>query len=188
MFFFGFFRQPALQTVTNAGAFALANATSGVGGFLGDLKHAKSKLTDTAGTRLRGTHAFASSDLVDYIASYADGKARPVFSPELGDNRLPIGPVSDKTAEGYSGYVLVGLGLFADDNIPASGSNTQIILCRPDTILQLEGAAIPYLYPPTYAGNLDAVLGVRAYVATIPRFPSGVSVVSGAAYAASTFQ
>jgi hypothetical protein len=62
------------------------------------------------------------------------------------------------------------------------------VIARPDTILQLEGAPIPYCYPPTYAGNLDAVLGARAYVATIPRFPSGVSVISGAAYAASTFQ
>lgn len=175
------------QTVTNAGTFALASATPGVGGFLGDLKKGKSKLTDTAGTRLRGTHCFATSDFVDYIGAYSDGNARPVFAPELDANHLPIRAQGDQGAEGYSGYVLTGLALFADDNIPASGANTQIVVCRADTILQLEGAPIPYLYPPTYAGNLDAVLGVRSYVATIPRFPAGVSVISGAAYAAITF-
>ncbi len=175
------------QTVTNSGSFSLANATAGVGGFLGDLKKAKSKLTDLAGTRIRATHCFAPDDFVDYIGAYSDGNARPVFSPELDDNRLPIRSAGDQNAEGYSGYVLVGLALFADSNIPLSGSNTQIIVCRADTILLLEGAPMPYLYPPTYAGNLDALLGIRAYVATIPRYPSGVAVIGGSAYTASTF-
>ena len=175
-------------SVTNSGSFALANATAGVGGFLGDLKKAKSKLTDQAGTRIRGTHCFALDDFVDYIGAYSDGNARPVFSPELDDNRLPIRSQGDMMAEGYSGYVLGGLALFGDSNIPNSGSgNIQVIVTRADTILLLEGDPIPYCYPPSFAGNLTAVLGVREYVGAIPRWPSGVSVISGAAYAASTF-
>lgn len=175
------------QTVTNSGTFSLANATAGVGGFLGDLKKAKSKLTDLAGTRIRATHCFATDDFVDYIGAYSDGNARPVFSPELDDNRLPIRSQGDQLAQGYSGYVLVGLALFGNSNIPLSGSNTQVIVTRAGTILLLEGEPIPYVYPPTYAGNLDALLGIRAYVATLPRYPAGVAVISGSAYAASTF-
>lgn len=177
-------------SVTNSGSFALTTV-SAVGGFLGDVKKAKSKLTDTAGVRLRGTHLFAVDDFVDYIGSYADAGGRPVFSPSYDDNYPPIRAGADNDpggAEGYSGYLLNGLALFGDSNIPSSGSNLQLIVAKPSTILQLEGAPITYLYPPSYAGSLDAVLGVRQYVSTVARFPSGVSVISGSAYAASTFQ
>lgn len=175
------------QTVTNTGTFALTTA-SGVGGFLGDLKHAKSKLTDTAGVRLRGTHAFATGDLVDYVSSYADAQGRPVFTPSFDDNRLPIKSVGDGApAQGYSGYVLGGLALFADDSIPESGSNTQVVVCRADTILHLESAPVFSLFPQGAAGNLESQAIARQYVATIPRWPSGVASISGAAYAASTF-
>jgi hypothetical protein len=180
------------QTVTNNGTWALTAAVGslpGVGGFIGDLKKAKSKLTDTAGTRLRGTHAFATSDLCDYIAAWADGQGRPVFSPSFDDNRLPIRSDGDSLAEGFTGYVLAGLALFADDQVPNSGttSNTQVLVTRSSTILQLEGAPIPYCYPPSIAGRLEAILGVRAYCATVARFPSGVAVIGGTAYAGSTF-
>jgi hypothetical protein len=84
-------------------------------------------------------------------------------------------------------YVVAGLACFADDSIPNTSGNVQIVITRPDHILLLEGAPMPYLYPESFAGNLTAVLGVRCYVATIARFPSGVAIVSGAAYAASTF-
>lgn len=83
--------------------------------------------------------------------------------------------------------MLVGLALYADDSVPNSGSNAQLIVCRPSTILQLEGEPVPYCYPPAVAGSLEAVLGLRCYCTTIARLPSGVSVISGAAYLASTF-
>lgn len=174
------------QSVTNAGTFAVATA-SGVGGFLKDLKAAKNLLHDTAGVRLRGTHAFAIGDFCDYLAAEADAQGRPLFSPSFDDNRLPIRSVGDQTAEGYTGYVLVGLALFADDNIPNASSNAQIVICRPDTILLLEGEPVPYCYPPSVAGSLEAILGVRCYMTAIPRFPSGVAAISGAAYLASQF-
>lgn len=174
------------QAVTNAGTFAVASA-SGVGGFMKDLKSAKNLLHDAAGVRLRGTHAFAIGDFCDYLSAYADAQGRPLFTPTLDDNRLPIRSVGDQAAEGYTGYVLVGLALFADDNIPNASSNAQIIVCRPDTILLLEGEPVPYCYPPSVAGSLEAVLGVRCYTTTIPRFPTGIASISGAAYLASQF-
>jgi len=182
----------AVQAVTNNGTFSLTAAVGslpGVGGLLGDLKHGKSKLADTAGVRLRGTHMFASSDICDYIAAWADAQGRPVFSPDFTANRLPIRSDGDSLAEGFTGYVLVGLALFAEDQIPNSGttSNQQILVSRPETVLHMEGAVIPFVYPPTVAGSLEAVLGVRQYVATIPRYPSGTAIVGGSAYASSTF-
>jgi hypothetical protein len=174
-------------TVTNSGSFALAT-TSGVGGFLGDVKKAKAKLTDTAGVRLRGTHVFALDDFVDFIGSYADAQARPVFSPAFDDNRLPIKSVGDGLAEGYSGYVVNGLALFGNSNIPNSSSNIQLVVCRPDTILHLEGPPVAYCYPQGAAAHLEAILGVRQYCTTIAKFATGVAVISGAAYAATNFR
>lgn len=168
------------QTVTNSGKFAMTG-TSGVGGLLGDLKKAKSKLTDTAGTRLRATHMFGLDDFCDYIAAYADAQGRPLFSPAWDDNRQKLG-------EGATGYVLAGLDLYGDTNIPNSGSNIQIVVARPDTILQLNGTPVLYLMPQSGAGSLEATIGVRQYTTTIARFPDAVATVSGAAYAASTFQ
>lgn len=173
-------------SVTNSGSFALAG-TSGVGGFLGDLKTAKNSLHDTAGTRVRATHLFAIGDFVDYITAYADAQGRPVFLPTLDDNRLPIRSTGDPMAEGFSGYVISGLALFADDNIPNASSNAQIVVARPDTILLLAAEPVPYLYPEGAAGNLEAIIGVRRYVTAVPRYPAAVNVISGAAYQASNF-
>jgi len=176
------------QTVTENSAFTVTTA-SGVGGFLGNLHSAKGKLHNTAGVRLKGTHAFAIGDFCDYLGAYADAQGRPIFSPTLDDSQLKLRAEDDPLAEGYTGYVVVSLALFEDNNVPNLGTtaNTQIIVCRPETILQLEGSPIPYLYPPSAAGSLDAILGLRAYCATIARFKEGVASVSGSAYKASTF-
>lgn len=176
------------QTVTNNGSFSLATA-SGVGGFLGDLKKAKSLIRNTAGVRLNATHAFAVGNLVDYIAAYADAEGRPIFPPYLDDNRLPIRSVGDQTGEGYTGYIVSSLATFIDDNIPNLGttSQLQILVARPSSTALLEGTPIPYLYPPSIAGSLLAICGIRSYAAVIPRFPTGAAVITGTAYTASTF-
>ena len=174
------------QTVMNAGAFSVAT-TSGVGGLLGDLRKAKNLTRDTAGVRIQSTHCFATGDLVDYVSAYADAQGRPIFEPTFDDNLLPIRAGGDPAGEGYSGYVVSGLALFADDSIPLTGSDTQLIVTRPSKILQLESAPVSYLMPQGAAGNLEAVMGVRQYVATVPRYPTGVAAISGAAYLASTF-
>ncbi|WP_249009259.1 phage major capsid protein [Conexibacter sp. DBS9H8] len=174
------------QVVTNSGTFALT-LSDGVGGLLGDIRSAKRLLTNTPGVRLRGTHLFAPDDLIDFIAAWADGQGRPIFSPSFDDNRLPIRSDGDGRAEGYSGYVLGGLALFGDSNMPESSGNAQILVCRPDTILQLQSPPTPYVLPQTGAGSLEATVGLRQYCATVPRYPAGVSVISGSAYASSQF-
>jgi hypothetical protein len=176
------------QTVSNSGAFALTTA-SGVGGMLGDLRKAKNLTRDTAGVRIQSTHCFATGDLVDYITAYADAQGRPIFEPCFDDNNLPIRAGGDPDGEGYSGYVVSGLALFADDQIPTTttANFAQLIVTRPSKILQLESAPVSYLMPQGAAANLEAVMGVRRYVATIARYASGVAVIGGAAYAGATF-
>lgn len=174
--------------VTNSGSFEFSQ-TSGVGGFVGDIRKAKNKLATTAGTRIMGTHLFAPSQLINYCEAYATSTGGPVFSPELDDNRLPIRSEGDPRGEGYTGYVLSQLAVFTDDNLPEYGttSNYQVVVARPDTVVVFKSTPIFYLFPQTLAGSLEALIGVRQYTATIPRWPEGVCTITGAAYAASHF-
>jgi hypothetical protein len=175
------------QAVTNAGTFAMTTASS-VGGLAKDIKSAKNLLHDTAGVRLRASHLFAVGDFCDYVTAYADAQGRPMFSPTWEDSSGPISAAGDPQGQGYTGFNLFGVALFADDNIPASGSNVQLIVTRPREILLLQGDPVVYVCPAgSVANNLEAVLGVRQYVTAIARYPSGVSVISGAAYTATTF-
>jgi hypothetical protein len=176
------------NVILDNSAFALAT-TNGVGGFLGDVKTARNKAADASGVRSKATHIFAVSDLVNYLSSYSDGQNRPVFAPQLDDNALPIRSLDDPQGEGYSGYNVAGLYLHSDDNISTYGTtaNTQVLVARLTSILIMRGAPIPYCYPPTLAESLEAVLGVRQYVAVIPLYPKSVSVITGSAYTASTF-
>jgi hypothetical protein len=167
-------------TVAGISTFALTASGVGVGGLLGDLKKAKSKLTDTAGVRLRGTHCFAVDDFVDYLEAYSDGQSRPVFSPD------PVAAADQ--SDGFSGFSLSSLGLWGDTNIPTSGSNLQIVVCRADTIVHLQSPVVCDFLPQFGAGNLDPVIRVRQYCTTIPRFPTGVAVITGNGYAATTFE
>jgi hypothetical protein len=177
------------QAVTNNGSFGVTTA-SGVGGFVGDLKKAKRLIGNLAGVKLRATHAFGTGNLVDYVSAYADAQGRPVFTPSFDDDRLPIRSVGDQTPQGYTGYVLTGLALFEDSNIPNVGttSTTQVVVCRADTIALLEGAPVPFVYAPTVAGSLEPVLGMTEYVAMVVRYRGeSVATITGTAYSASTF-
>ena len=191
----------ASQTVLNTGTFALATA-SGEGGFLKDLKAAKSKMTDTSGVRLRATHLFAASDFADYLAALANADGLPIFQPTLNVDGLDPHAQGDPMAEGFTGYTIAGLAMYADDNIPTSGSNLQLVVARPSTVLLAEGAPMPFMFSEgagsltsgggswsvtNPGGLLERVVGIKQYVACIARFPSGVSTISGAAYSSTTF-
>jgi hypothetical protein len=179
------------QAVTNSGTtFALTNgATAGVGGFYGDIHHAKNALSTTAGVRLRATACFAQDTFVDWLGAYSDGQGRPVFSPNYDPQHVPIKTAGDGNAESFSGYVLNGLALFADSNIGLSGSAIQVLVFRPDTVHQLSGPSVCELLPQYQANNLEPIVRLRQYVTTIPRHPTGIAVISSSAgfYAASQF-
>jgi hypothetical protein len=48
----------------------------------------------------------------------------------------------------------------------------------------LEGDPIFSVYPQTDAASLELVVGLRSYVAAIPRYASGTAVVAAPAYTA----
>ncbi|MGA2320826.1 MAG: hypothetical protein ABSG95_08785 [Solirubrobacteraceae bacterium] len=175
--------------VTDNGTFKLVE-TSGVGGLYGDIKKAKMKLADGAGVRLKGTHCFAIPDLVGHIGAWGDAQGRPVLVPDFDDNQLPIRSSSDPAGEGFSGYMIEGLALYENANVPNVGttSQTQVIVTRCEDILLFAGAPIPYVWPETYSTTLQAELGVRQYVAVVVKHgASAVSTITGTAFATSNF-
>ncbi len=177
------------QTVTNSTAsFSFAEA-SGVGAFLGDLRKGKNLVATTAGTRQKATHMFAPSKFVNYIEAFATTTGGPVWTPGLDDNRLPIRSEGDPQGEGYTGYLLLQLAVFADDNIPTVGTTSyyQVLVAAPATVLLFRSVPVFYVHPETYANTLDAVLGARVYTACVPRWPEGMAALTGAFYKSSIF-
>jgi hypothetical protein len=162
--------QAGVSVAGSAAATFLAN-------FYGDVAAARGRVNNTAGTRLRATHVFTTSDLHSYVTRQFDNSGRPLVPPTT--NPTPIG-ASDS---GWTGLVLPGLlGWFCDDLIPASGSNTRILVSRPDTIATWEGAPTLRAIPQTLGGQLSVLVQLYQYVASIPRYPSATAYVSGNSY------
>jgi hypothetical protein len=147
--------------------------------FLQNLALASEQLQDTAGTRLQPTHLFTTSDFFNYYTRLSDNNGRPFLPPET----LLMDEPQDELWEAWTGLHMPGsLRWWKDDNIPAIGGNTQIVVCRPQEIYTFDGERIPYAYPEYLANQLTVILGLRAYVSTIPRFKNAIAVISGGTY------
>jgi hypothetical protein len=179
----------AAQEVTNNTATFALTEKEGVGGFLGEVRKGKNLVATTAGTRIKATHLFGPSKLINWIEAWGMSTTGPVWGPQLDDDRRAIRSEGDAYGEGYSGYLLSGLAVFSDDNLPKQGttSNYQIVIAKPETVLLFRSAPVFYCYPQTYANTLDAALGARVYTACMPRWPEGLALLNGAFYAESKF-
>ena len=69
-----------------------------------------------------------------------------------------------------------------DDNIPASGVNTQLLVARPKEIYTFDGANLAFAYPETGAQSLTVQVGMRTYVGAVARFPKSIAAITGTAY------
>jgi hypothetical protein len=166
-------------TVSGQGSFTIA-------GFYQDLAAGRGKLTDTAGTRLRPTHLFTTSDFYSYVTRQVDDQHRPIVTPKFAPG-FPLAQGDEQTQwSRFTGTVLPGGVLwFEADAIPNSGttSQTQLIVSAPDeAVVLFEGAPVLSVFPQTDAASLELVANLRAYVAAVTRYPSGTAVIAGAAY------
>lgn len=161
-----------------------AQATSFMADFYGDIGDCRNQLTDTAGTKLRGTHVFTTSDLYSYATRQLDGQNRPVVIPMF----TPGAPVfldgQDKDRWwGFTGTIMPGtLFWFTDDNIPAQGNNTQIIVSAPEYIVTWEGAPALKVWPETLANQMSVVVQLYEYIACIPRYGASTAYTSSNVY------
>jgi len=65
------------QALANAGSVTDASSLT-IPLFYSDVAAAREVLTDTAGTRLQGTHAFSTSDLFSWVTKQTDSSGRPI--------------------------------------------------------------------------------------------------------------
>lgn len=162
-----------------------------------DLALAREQLTDTAGTRLKPTHLFTTSDLYSYATRQVDATTeRPILTPQFVPG-FPLANNADGGPQGgnlpkwarFTGTVLPGGVLwFEDDNIPTYGttSQTQLVVSAPDEAITLcEAEPILSAFPETDAAHLQVVLNLREYVVAVTRHASGTAAVTSAAYTTS---
>jgi hypothetical protein len=165
-------------------ASSVTSSSFSIANFYKNVSQAREQLSDTAGTRLKATHIFSTTDIFSYITEQLDSSLRPIITPEW--SAMPWAGLmakGDTAGDGWSGHILPGnIAWFLDDNIPATGSNTQLIVSRPNTVVSFEGDPIPWSYPETRATTLSVVVGMRKYLAVGPRFPNAHAVITGNAY------
>jgi len=167
--------------------------TFSIEGLYKDLALAREKLTDTAGTRLRPTHLFSTSDLYSYASRQTDATTkRPVVQPWFAPG-YPIVSGADDFDSGpkpawsrFTGTVLpAGVLWFTSDSIPLVGTSTrtQLIISAPEVALVLvEGTPVVTAFRDTLAHQLEVVVNLRNYACVITRHAAGSAVVTGGAY------
>ena len=182
------------QVITN-GAAVTGQTEYKTGKLYQDVALGSEKLTDTAGTRLRPTHFFTTSDLYSYATRQStESETRPIIEARFVPG-FPLAQNVDDGAQGdkerpkwsrFTGTVLPGgLLWFTDDNIPVVGTTTktQLLVSAPEQSVALcEGEPILTVFSETLANDLECVVNVREYVAAITRYASGTAVISSAAY------
>jgi hypothetical protein len=162
--------------------------------FWEDLATGREEITDTAGTRLRPTHAFSTSDFYSYVSRQVDTtNKRPLMIPQYVPG-FPITSGADSRDESnnlpkwsrFTGNVLPGGVLwFEDDNIPLFGttSQSQFLISAPaDAIVLMEDEPILTPYVETKANTLQVVLNLRQYTAAITRHAAGTSSTTSVGY------
>jgi hypothetical protein len=165
-------------------------------GLYEDVAKGREKIVDTAGTRLRPTHLFTTSDLYAYATDQVDSSERPILQPQFIPG-FPLAADADSHDEDnqipawarFTGTVLpAGLLWFTDDNIPTVGTTaqTQLLVSSPgDAVIVMEDPPILTPFVETKANELKVILNLRSYVAVVTRHSAGTSVISGNAYVSS---
>jgi hypothetical protein len=162
-------------------------------GLYEDLAAGREKITDTAGTRLRPTHLFTTSDLYSYATDQVDNSERPILQPQFVPGFPLAADADDHDEDGkmpkwsrFTGTVMPGGVLwFTDDNIPLEGTTTRtrLLVSSPgDAIIVLEDEPVLSVFLETKANTLQTIINLRCYVAAVTRHAAGTSVITGAAY------
>jgi hypothetical protein len=184
----------ALNTAITNGEAVTGESTYSTEGLYKDLALAREKLSDTAGTRLRPTHMFTTSDLYSYATRQVDATTkRPILAPWVGPPGFPPAVGADALDGGpepqwsrFTGTIMPGGVLwFTDDNIPVVGTSTrtQIVVSAPEVALVLvEGSPIVTAFRETLAHKLEVIVNLRNYVAVITRHAAGSAIISSSGY------
>ena len=159
------------------------SSSASIANFLSDLGLARAGLADTAGTRLLATHLFSTTDQFSYWSSQVSASSGlPFITPDSGAI-VAAEATGDPKWHSWTGVHIAGSLLWmTDDNIPASGANTQLLVCRPKEIYTFDGENLAFAYPATSAGTLTVQVGMRTYCGAVARFAKSTANITSAAY------
>lgn len=173
----------------NSGVFDLA-ATSGSGGFVGQVLKAAGAMEELEGTVTTPSALFLKPSRWRFIESWGDSSGRPVVVPNDGGqfNAWGYGP-GDHTIDGFTGYNLGGLPVHKDPNIPFQGTTTldQAIVADLSQVYVFEGPQNPRVLPQTLAGTLQVILQTFSYASALPLYPAAVTDITGTGFSAMTY-
>jgi hypothetical protein len=171
------------QGVTLVGT---TSAATWFGNYYLDLRSAREALEDTQGNRVYPTHVFSDPDLLGYATDQLDANGRPILLPQFAPGN-PLWPDENPdTWEQFTGIVLPSnLLWFIEPNVPPIGTNTRVVVSKPDTIVlwENEDPILRVVPNGSLAGNLQAMIQLYNYVACIPRYPHATASISGTNYA-----
>jgi hypothetical protein len=184
----------ALTTAIGSGNKPTGSSTFKLETLYEDIASARHEVAvGAAGVYLRPTHFFSTTDFYSYVTRQFDSSKRPIVVPRYAPGFPLSSGADDWDSEQlpqwsrFTGTVLPGGVLwFTDDNIPASGSNTQLIVSAPDDALILfEDAPQMTVFAETLANELKVVLRISQYTSLVTRHAGGTATITSNAYTTS---
>lgn len=170
------------QTVSDSTVYA---ASTYIPNLYGDLFNGQQKLETYSGTKLRATHHFFDPVTWAFVASQTGNDERPVLLPNANpnaDTMLRVGE-QDQVPGGYTGYNFAGIPAFVDGNMPLTSSNNTILVVNAGSLYPfVDQQPTLQVVPQIFAADLQVLVRLHGYAATVVLFPKGVCAISGAAY------
>jgi hypothetical protein len=173
------------QVIAGAGTTITDNSAFSIANFYADVAKARESLADTAGTRLKATHIFSTTDIFSYITRQVDDQHRPIVTPDwAAEPWSSLKAMGDSSGDGWLGHILPGdIAWFSDDNTPSLSGNAQFIVSRPNSVLTFESDIVSFAYPENSASTLTVMVGIREYVCVVARYANAHVIITGSAYA-----
>ena len=171
------------QALANAGSISGASSFTAAALFQ-DIADAKAAMETADGVKLPATHLFMAPEIGDWLTAQSDPAGRPLLLPaSFGASALPISTAPDGGPPcGFTGEKLVNLPVFHDGNIPASGSNAQLLVVHAPELFSVTSEVVNRAFPETFASSLSVVVQSYVYVGVLVRHAAAVQVITGDAY------
>ena len=126
---------------------------------------------------------FSTSDFGAWVTGQVDDQHRPIVVPSAEAIALTN---NDPKFASWLGLVMPGnLKWFTDDNLPTATSpptQTTILVGSPADMFVWEDTMQSFAYVETEATTLTVTVGLRTYLAAVPRHTAAFSYISGSAY------
>ena len=167
-------------TLTVAGAPGVGNC------FVSRVSQAAANIRTTENTYLDPTHVIVTPDRYEGgISPWVDAVGQPVIHPDYQGMQSGVN-TRDK---GGTGYLLDGLPLFADPEIPVDGNGLDQAIVADMTEVYVWQTETPLfqILVGEYADQMAAYPRIYGYAATMLRYPAAVQSINGSGMSAPDF-